>query len=156
GACGCEKNTGDGAGILLQTPHCFLVQACKHENIPLPGYGEYGVGLVFLPTDPDERRQCEQTFAQIAKEEGQRLLRWRDVPTNNAPIGRTARAAQPVIRQIFIGRDKLQPEVGGDELAFERKLYVIRRRVENAVKNSDLAQRHTFYIASLSYKTLLY
>jgi glutamate synthase (ferredoxin) len=156
GACGCEKNTGDGAGILLQTPHRFLVQACEHKNIPLPGYGEYGVGLVFLPTDPDERRQCEQIFTEIVRQEGQRLLGWRDVPTNNAPIGPTARAAQPVIRQIFIGSDKLQPEVAGDELAFERKLYVIRRRVENAVKNSNLAQRQTFYIASLSYKTLLY
>src|SRR5260370_6219780 len=157
GACGCEKNTGDGAGIVLQTPHRFLALECDRLNIPLPDYGDYAVGLVFLPTDLEDRRHCEQLFEQFVAEEGQRLLGWRDVPTNHAPIGPTARAAQPVIRQIFVGRcrpDRIGPPV--DELAFERKLYVIRRRIENAVKASGLAERHKFYVPILSYKTLIY
>jgi glutamate synthase (ferredoxin) len=152
GACGCEKNTGDGAGILLQTPHDFLVRECDTLGIKLPAYGEYGVGMVFLPTDQDGQQWCEQRFEQIVREEGQHVLGWRTVPTNNDPLGPTARGTEPVIRQIFIGR-------GGqlaDDLAFERKLYVIRKRVENAVKASDLALRSMFYVPSLSYKTLIY
>ncbi|HMC90636.1 MAG TPA: glutamate synthase subunit alpha, partial [Gemmataceae bacterium] len=154
GACGCEKNTGDGAGILLQTPHRFLEQECVKLGIKLPAPGEYGAGLVFLPTDPAERGQCEALFEQIVREEGQALLGWRTVPTNNAPLGATARRVAPVMRQIFIGRQ--EPGYGSDELAFERKLYVIRKRIENAVRASELKQRSMFYAASLSYKTLLY
>jgi glutamate synthase (ferredoxin) len=157
GACGCEKNTGDGAGIVLQTPHRFLAEQCDRLKIALPEHGQYGTGLVFLPTDPGDRRQCELRFEQIVVEEGQCFLGWRDVPTNHEPIGPTARAAQPVIRQIFIGSNRQgrngQPE---DDLAFERKLYVIRRRIENAIKSSGLAQRHKFYVPSLSCKTLIY
>ncbi|MBI4455989.1 MAG: glutamate synthase large subunit [Acidobacteria bacterium] len=152
GACGCEKHTGDGAGVLLQTPHRFLERACKELKIELPGYGEYGVGMVFLPTDPEGRRQCEQLFEQILREENQHVLGWRTVPTDNFLIGPTAKAAEPVIRQIFIGG-------GGqisDESAFERKLYVVRKRVENAVKASNISQRSMFYIASLSCKTIVY
>ena len=148
GACGCEQNTGDGAGILLQMPHRFLERECDQLGFRLPAYGDYGVGMVFLPTDPGDRQRCEQLFNQIVEEEGQRVLGWRDVPTNNAPIGPTAKAAEPVIRQIFIGQD--------DSLAFERVLYVIRRRVENAVKASNIKQRGMFYIPSLSYKTIIY
>jgi glutamate synthase (ferredoxin) len=152
GACGCESNTGDGAGILLQMPHRFLAGDCDRIGIHLPDYGGYGVAMVFLPTDPGERRQCEELFEQIVREEGQQVLGWRDVPTDAASLGPTARRAQPVIRQFVIGRS---PEVE-EGLAFERKLYVIRRRVENAVKATDLAQRKMFYIPSLSYKTLIY
>jgi glutamate synthase (NADPH) large chain len=154
GACGCEKNTGDGAGILLQTPHRFLEQECDKLGIKLSAPGEYGAGLVFLPTDPAERGQCEALFEQIVRDEGQAFLGWRTVPTNNAPLGATARRVEPVMRQIFIGRQ--EPGYGSDELAFERKLYVIRKRIENAVRASELKQRSMFYVASLSYKTLLY
>jgi glutamate synthase (ferredoxin) len=153
GACGCEANTGDGAGILLQTPHEFLKQACAQARVTLPPPGEYGVGLVFLPPEASERAQCESLFERIVTEEGQRLLGWRTVPTNNAPLGATAKASEPIMRQVFIGRN---PKLG-DDLAFERKLYVIRKRAENAIRYSGSVKGgHRFYIASLSYKTLVY
>jgi glutamate synthase (ferredoxin) len=155
GACGCEKNTGDGAGILLQTPHRFLAQECDKLNIKLPGHGDYGVGMVFLPTNPEERRQCEEQFEQIVREEGCALLGWRTVPTDNSSLGATAKAVQPVIRQIFISGQE-RPSQAQDELAFERKLYVIRKRVEKAIKASGLSQRGMFYVPSLSFKTIVY
>jgi glutamate synthase (ferredoxin) len=152
GACGCEKNTGDGAGILLQTPHRFLRKVCAEEGIDLPEYGDYGVGMVFLPVDPDSRRQCEEAFEDIVREEGQHLLGWRAVPTDNSPIGPTAKAAEPVIKQIFIGR----ADGFVDDLAFERKLFVIRKRVRKTIKASTIVEGNKFYITSLSYKTLVY
>ena len=152
GACGCEENTGDGAGVLMQVPHRFLERECDTLGIKLPAYEEYGVGMVFLPQNVVSRVGCEALFEGIVEQEGQRLLGWRDVPTDNAPIGPTAKAGEPVVRQIFIGRsDDL-----ADAAAFERKLYVIRKRVEKAVKRSDFSQRDMFYIPSLSYKTLVY
>jgi len=147
GACGCEANTGDGAGILLQTPHDFFAQ-----QLELPPFGQYGVGMVFLPTDEGDRQACQSLFESIVREEGQEVLGWRDVPTDASLLGPTALASQPVIRQIFIRRIGDLP----DDLAFERKLYVIRRRVTRAIKQSDLTQRATFYISSLSYKTVVY
>jgi glutamate synthase (ferredoxin) len=158
GACGCEKNTGDGAGILMQMPHQFLLQECDRLKIELPPYGEYGVAMVYLPTDAHDRRHCEALFEQVIGEEGQRVLGWRTVPTDNSPLGPTAKKSEPVIRQIFIGREAhgLQPVGMQDELAFERKLYIIRQRVENAVKASAIAQGTMFYIPSLSYKTVIY
>ena len=152
GACGCEVNTGDGAGILVQTPHAFLSRVADAAGIPLPGAGEYGTGLVFLPRDPDQRVRCQGTFEQIISEEGQRLLGWRDVPTDDSPIGPSARAAEPQIRQIFIGRSKAIQDLP----SFERKLYVIRKRVEHALWNSELPQRKLFYLPSLSARTLIY
>lgn len=152
GACGCEVNTGDGAGILVQTPHRFFQKQAEQHRIRLPGPGEYGVGMIFLPTDGTDRRLCEGLFEKIVREEGQTVLGWRTVPTNNALLGMTARGSEPVIRQVFIGRSgKL-----ADDLAFERKLFVIRKRIENAVRQSSVGQRHMFYVCSLSYKTLVY
>jgi glutamate synthase domain-containing protein 2/glutamate synthase domain-containing protein 1/glutamate synthase domain-containing protein 3 len=155
GACGCEKNTGDGAGILLQTPHAFLKEKCAALGIHLPGSGEYATGLVFLPTDASDRRQCESWFEEVVREEGQAFLGWRDVPTDNSSLGASARRAQPVIRQVFIGYRPVKGVVQ-DDLTFERKLYVIRRLIENRVRSSDLAQRKAFYVPSLSCKTLIY
>ena len=153
GACGCEINTGDGAGILIQTPHEFLKIAAKEAKIALPGAGEYGVGMVFLPPDPAERRECEKTFERFVIEEGQRFLGWRTIPTNNDPLGDTAKASEPCMKQIFIGRG---PKVA-DDMAFERKLYVIRKRAENAIRySSGMAGANFFYVASLSHKTLVY
>ena len=152
GACGCEENTGDGAGVLLQMPHRFLARECERLKIDLPAAGQYGVAMVFLPTDPDERQQCETLFERIIGEEGQHVLGWRDVPTDDSTLGQTARQAEPVIRQILIGRDSQI----ADELAFERRLYVIRKRVENAVKQCRLSQHELFYVPSLSYKTIIY
>ncbi|HOK77648.1 MAG TPA: glutamate synthase subunit alpha, partial [Verrucomicrobiota bacterium] len=106
GACGCEANTGDGAGILLQMPHRFLQQACEDAGIPLPDPGYYGVGNVFLPPEPAHAGRCERRLAEIVEEEGQQLLGWRSVPTNNSSLGETARAGEPLIRQVFIGRGR--------------------------------------------------
>src|SRR5512140_2360913 len=92
GACGCENNTGDGAGILVQTPHAFLQQACDEAKINLPDQKHDGCGLVFLPPDRDQRLQCEAAFEAIVREEGQPFLGWRNVPTNNGGLGETAKA----------------------------------------------------------------
>jgi glutamate synthase (NADPH) large chain len=152
GAVGCEINTGDGAGILIQVPHKFLAGQCDRLGIKLPPPGHYGVGSVFLPTEHDSRVGCERLFEQAVREEGQLLLGWRDVPTDNSMLGPTAVKSQPVIRQIFIGRGA---SIETDE-AFERKLYVIRRRVRQAVRRSEFPERAHFYVPSLSARTLVY
>ncbi|HXU60165.1 MAG TPA: hypothetical protein VN962_00590, partial [Polyangia bacterium] len=105
GACGCEKNTGDGAGILMQIPHKFLAEAAAATpaRIKLPDAGQYGVGVVFLPGDPGSRAACEHVFEQVVRDEGQTFLGWREVPVDNRMIGPTARRSQPVIKQLFIG-----------------------------------------------------
>ena len=152
GACGCENNTGDGAGILIQMPHLFLQQACEEARIPLPAEKQYGCGLVFLPPMAEHRRQCEAEFERIVHEEGQTFLGWRNVPTNNGTLGATAKAGEPVIRQVFIGRD---PRIQ-DDLTFERKLFIIRRRVENAIRYGKSEFGSWFYVPSLSHRTLVY
>jgi glutamate synthase domain-containing protein 2/glutamate synthase domain-containing protein 1/glutamate synthase domain-containing protein 3 len=152
GACGCENNTGDGAGILIQMPHLFLQQACEEAKIALPAEKQYGCGLVFLPPDKDQRHKCEAELEKIVSEEGQPFLGWRNVPTNNGTLGETAKAGEPFIRQVFIGRD---PKLT-DDLAFERKLYVIRRRAENAIRYGGQEFGRWFYVPSLSHRTLVY
>ncbi len=155
GACGCEPNTGDGAGINLQLPDKFLRRAAAACGCALPPAGEYGVGMVFLPHDAELRRAFEQEFEQIVAEEGQRVLGWRTVPTNNQSLGETAKAGEPFVRQVFIGRNE-DALVGRDALAFERKLYVIRKRAERAIRYNGHEQGSRFYIASLSSRTLVY
>src|SRR5438128_404093 len=152
GACGCEPNTGDGAGILLQMPHAFFARECRRLRIPLPAPGHYGSGLVFLPRDPGQAAECQAILGDVVREEGQTLLGWRDVPTDDSPVGPTARAVEPRIRQVFVGRAPSLPGRG----AFERKLYVIRKRVEHAIARSELSERTLFYIPSLSARTLVY
>jgi len=153
GACGCEANTGDGAGILIQTPHEFLKLVAREARLSLPEPRAYGVGMVFLPTHRGQSSECEKIFAEIVAEEGQKVLGWRTIPTNNTPVGKTAKAGEPLMRQVFIGR-------GGklaDDMAFERKLYVIRRRAENAIRYSGkVAGGDFFYLPSLSHKTVIY
>ena len=152
GALGAEENTGDGAGILIQIPHAFLLKACVEEGIKLPPFGEYGVGMVFLPRDTKLRREFEAIFEKIVGEEGQSILGWRTVPTNNSLIGKTARMGEPCVRQVFIARS---PELK-NELAFERSLYVIRKRAENAIRHSGKETGVEFYVCSLSQRTLVY
>ncbi|MCM3878448.1 MAG: glutamate synthase subunit alpha, partial [Thermoanaerobaculia bacterium] len=152
GATGSEKNTGDGAGLLTQLPHGFLAARCRGLGIELPAPGAYGVGMVFLPQEAASRQACERRFEEVVREEGQAILGWRDVPTDDATLGPTARASQPVIRQLFVARGEATPD--GD--AFERKLYVIRRLVEKAVSRSAIPGRGHFYVASLSARTLVY
>src|SRR4029434_1438628 len=152
GACGCEVNTGDGAGILIQMPHAFLARECGRLGIPLPGPGHYGAGLVFLPRDPAQAAECERTLEGIVREEGQTVLGWRDVPTDSSAVGPSARAVEPVLQQIFVERAPSVPH----RAAFERKLYVIRKRAEHAVRKTDLAEKGFFYLPSLSANTLIY
>ena len=152
GACGCEANTGDGAGILMQTPHKFLKKVCAGAKIALPDYGEYGVGMVYLPPDKSERYKCEKLFEEIVENEGHRLLGWRTVPTSNTSLGDAARASEPIVRQVFIARDtKIK-----DDMAFERKLYVVRKLAEKGIRYAGIKGGNRFYISSLSYKTVIY
>ncbi|HEY3377444.1 MAG TPA: glutamate synthase large subunit [Armatimonadota bacterium] len=150
GARGSEPNTGDGAGILLQLPHTFFRKVCTEIALPAPG--AYGVGMLFLAPDATERRACEQILEDIIAEEGQTLLGWRDVPTDNSTLGATAQSTEPFVRQVFIGKSA---DVA-DGLPFERKLYVIRRRAENAIRLANLSGGEYFYFSSLSARTLVY
>src|SRR5579871_6004346 len=153
GACGCEANTGDGAGILMQTPHEFLKRATDKSGFKLPNLGQYGVGMLFMPKDPAERETVKTAFAKIVAEEGQTLLGWRDIPTKNSSLGNTARAAEPFMIQAFIARN---PAVKDDN-AFERKLYVIRKVAEQRIRYAGkIAGGKWFYVSSLSQKTMIY
>ncbi|HEX7012274.1 MAG TPA: glutamate synthase large subunit [Steroidobacteraceae bacterium] len=152
GACGAEPDTGDGAGVLLQMPHEFLVEAARKARIELPEPGQYGCGIVFLPRNPTLRRRIEERFEQIVQSEGQTLLGWRTVPCNNSMLGDTAKSCEPYMRQVFIRRN---PEIE-DDLAFERKLYVIRKRAYSEIRTSTLEGAASWYVASLSYKTIVY
>jgi glutamate synthase (ferredoxin) len=150
GACGCEANTGDGAGIMTQVPDRFLR---KVAPAPLPAAGEYGVGLVFLPHDAAARATIQDAFARIINEEGQALIGWREVPSDDSLVGPSAAAVEPAFAQIFIGAGA---PVGQER--FERTLYVIRKRIEHAVDALDIAAdaKKAFYVCSLSSKTLVY
>jgi glutamate synthase (NADPH/NADH) large chain len=152
GACGCDPLTGDGAGILMQVPDEFLRRECRQLRIDLPNPGEYGVGMVFLPRDVAERNVCQKFFEKVVREEGQQLLGWRTVPTDASKTGELARKLAPEIRQIFIARGKGIT----DSETLERKFYVIRKRVERLVATADLRDSESFYIPSLSCRTLCY
>jgi glutamate synthase (ferredoxin) len=159
GACGCEANTGDGAGILIQPPDRFLRKVANALGIGLPPAGQYAVGNIFLPRNEGERKQIRTLIEQTAAEEGQTLLGWRPVPTTQHVLGPSAAAVMPVVEQIFIGYGGDVPgraSLQADPMRFERKLYVIRKRVEHAVDKLPLAERHMFYIPSLSSRTLIY
>src|SRR5262245_41450112 len=164
GACGCEANTGDGAGILIQTPDKFFR---KVVPFALPDVGSYGAGLVFLPRDKRDRETISNLIAAVVDEEGATLLGWRDVPNDNGLIGDSAKATQPVFQQVFIGAPASVTSSAGTSLTagspehrqwFERKLYVIRKRIENAVDSITInaLSRRFFYIVSLSCNTLIY
>src|SRR6187200_2515743 len=152
GACGAEEDSGDGAGVLVQMPHRFLLEACKKARIELPEPGQYGCGIVFLPRNPTLRRRIEERFEQIVQSEGQAVLGWRTVPCNNSMLGDTAKSCEPFMRQVFVKRN---PAIA-DELAFERKLYVIRKRAYSEIRTSTLEGAASWYISSLSHKTLVY
>jgi glutamate synthase (ferredoxin) len=150
GACGAETNTGDGAGILIQVPHKFLAQAAAQVGIALPAAGQYGVGLVYSSPDAAARQQAEVAFAQVAAEIGLAVLGWRDVPTDNASLGETAKASEPFMRQVFVQR----PVEMRDDWEFERKLYLLRKRSHSAISPTGIDS--FWYMASLSARTLVY
>ncbi len=147
GATGSDPETGDGAGILLQMPHRFLARVAAEEGLDLPPAGDYGIGMAFLPADPAARLRCEEIAVRTVAEEGHRAVGWRDVPVVDEAIGPVARQSAPRIRQLVVERRH------GKGDAFERKLYVIRRRIEKAVHAEGI---RGFAIASLSSKTIVY
>ena len=151
GAAGCDPETGDGAGILIQIPHVFFARECGELGMQLPEAGAYGVAMCFLPVDKHSRLQCEGVIERISQEEGALVIGWRDTPVNGDAIGREARASQPYIEQLFVCR----PE-GMEEDAFERLLYRIRRRTENEIATSDIEGKEDFYVPSFSCRTIIY
>ncbi|MBT3184210.1 MAG: glutamate synthase large subunit [Nitrospina sp.] len=152
GACGSDAATGDGAGILIQIPHLFFQEQSEKAGIKLPEAGRYAVGNVFLPSGKDTE-QGQQIMERAVVTEGLELLGWRDVPVDNTTIGVTARSAEPVIKQIFVGAGA---DVK-DQLAFERRLYCVRKRTAWGVRRAGLNDNNeNFYVCSLSSKTLIY
>ena len=155
GGIGYEKNTGDGAGILLGLPDRFLRRAAAEElGVELPERGRYGVGIVFLPTDPVERERCLELLEREVEDAGQRLLGWRELPIDphGADIGKAARAAMPHMIQLFVGAGE---GLRGDE--FERRLYLIRKHATHLLRGDEaLLQRQLFYICSLSSRVIIY
>lgn len=155
GGCGFEANTGDGAGILMALPHSFFSDIASRElGKTLPGAGKYAVGNIFLPQNSKEREFCRGVINQIIAEEGQTLLGWRIVPVDadGADVGPAARMAQPQIEQLFI-----QAAEGLEQEAFERKLYVIRKRFTHRLRgDSSLSEAKMLYACSLSTKVIVY
>lgn len=152
GACGCEPNTGDGAGILIQVPHEFFVSECRKLNIKLPAYGNYGVGLVFFPADAKVREECRTVLNRQIKKMKMSLLGYRPMPVDGSDLGETAKKAEPVMEQVFIGR----PATIDDENDFERKLFILRKYSTRIITESVAGVNNQFYFSSLSYKTIAY
>ncbi len=150
GACGCETNTGDGAGILMQVPHKFLKKVAQEAKITLPEAGQYGVGMIYSSPDPAIREKSQRLFEKITAEEGQEVLGWRNVPTDNSSLGNTAKSSEPFMQQVFIKRS---PDIV-DDMAFERKLYVIRKRSHIAIRSPQVDP--CWYPSSLSCRTIVY
>ena len=153
GAVGADKLMGDGAGILIQLPDALYRDEMAAQGVTLPPFGEYGVGMVFLPKEHASRLACEEELERAIKAEGQVLLGWRDVPVNrDMPMSPTVREKEPIIRQVFIGR-------GADVIvqdALERKLYVIRKTASAAIQNLQLKYSKEYYVPSMSSRTVIY
>jgi glutamate synthase (NADPH/NADH) large chain len=145
GAEGADSKTGDGAGVLIQVPRDFYLI----QGYSLPPEGQFGTGLIFFPQDSSDASKCQEILVSIIREEGVNLIGFREVPRNSSVIGEISRAAEPEIVQILLGADVLQEDL-------ERKLYIIRKRTEIAIRNSDIKQKSFFYIPSLSTKVLVY
>ncbi|MEX0747700.1 MAG: glutamate synthase subunit alpha, partial [Rhodothermales bacterium] len=152
GACGCDERTGDGAGIMIQLPHEFFAEILQGMGAGRRDPGTFAAGLVFLPLNPQQREACRRKFEEIVRAEGQEFIGWRRVPTNDAHVGGAARELEPEICQVFIGRG---PDVV-DQDAFERKLYVIRKVAEHSIPQLGITQSGSFYIATLSSRTIVY
>ena len=150
GACGCDPETGDGAGILIQLPHRFFKREGLKHGWEIPRRRRYGVGQVFLPQDPRQRQACEEIFEEVVAEEGQKVIGWRDVPVDDTVVGWLARETLPVIRQIYVGCRRVVPS------ALERKLYTIRKLTENRVRERGVDPQGRFHVASLSSETIVY
>jgi glutamate synthase domain-containing protein 2/glutamate synthase domain-containing protein 1/glutamate synthase domain-containing protein 3 len=155
GACGCEPDSGDGAGILVKMPDAFFRRECKKLGIALPTAGKFGVGMVFLPQDMVSRIECQRILENVVRDNGMVVLGWRDVPIDEAHVGPTPKSVMPKIRQIFVApEDKFF-----NKKDFDRRLYLVRQRAENEIEFSpDLspAAREMFYISALSANRIIY
>ncbi len=150
GAVGADPNTGDGAGILIQIPHQFLVKKTSELGFQLPNEGDYGVGMIFLPQEPNARYFCEGICERVIDEENLQLIGWRNVPQNIEACGLTAAGTRPVVHQLFIHRGDYTP------VQFERKLYIVRKLIEKAIRQANHKYTEAFYVCSLSSQTLIY
>jgi glutamate synthase domain-containing protein 2/glutamate synthase domain-containing protein 1/glutamate synthase domain-containing protein 3 len=151
GACGCDPETGDGAGLLFQTPYRFFAEIAKELGIELPEPGAYSPTMVFFPKIDGDREACRAIIEKYVVQEGQTILGWRDVPRNPEALGWLAREGEPDIQQVFIKKAD-----GLDTDEFERKLYVIRKQIEHEISASDIAAKDEFYIPSMSARTIVY
>jgi len=151
GACGCEPTTGDGAGILIQTPHALYVDKCLEAGFSLPAFGDYGVGMIFFPTEKQLREQCRFLLNDHIDELGLELLGYRKVMTDNEEVGPTAQSVEPYIEQVFV-----KPKQPMEKAALERRLYVLRKYATHNIHDSYPQTRDSFYFTSFSYKTVVY
>ncbi len=152
GACGCEANTGDGAGIMLQIPHEFFFDECLKSGVHLPSYGKYGVGMIFFPKEIRLREECRDIFNRAAEKLGLEILTYRKVPTNPSGIGPTALSVEPEMEQVFVAcADHIFSKTD-----FERKLFVLRNYASHTINNTVKKDSIGFYVASLSHKVIVY
>ena len=152
GACGCENNTGDGAGIMIQTPHEFFFEECLKLGVHLPSFGKYGVGIIFFPREIKLREECRDIFNRAAEKLGLEVLLYRKVPVNPEGIGPTALSVEPEMEQVFVA----SPDHINNPDEFEKKLFVLRNHASHLINNTVKKDAIGFYIASLSYKTIVY
>src|SRR4249920_893963 len=152
GAVGWDPKLSDGAGLMIQLPDRFLREEMGKRGVNLPPFGQYGVGMVFLPRDPASRQACEYEIERAIKDEGQVLLGWRDVPVDNADLAEPAKKLEPFIRQVFVGRGKRVTVTD----ALERKLYIVRKSSGHAIQALKLAHGKEFYVPSMSARTVCY
>ncbi|GFO65022.1 glutamate synthase subunit alpha [Geomonas paludis] len=150
GAVGSEHNTGDGAGILIQIPDAFFRKVCPEAGIELPAPGEYGVAMLFTSPEATERSAAKHIFQRIIAEEGVEMIGWRDVPTDNSSLGDTAKAGEPLVKQIFFKRSANC----ADEDAFNRKLYLVNQRAIHEIRDQEVDPY--WYVASISTRTIVY
>lgn len=152
GACGCENNTGDGAGILIQTPHEFFFDECVKMGVHLPPFGKYGVGMLFFPKEIRLKEECREIFTRSAEKLGLEILAYRKVPVNTTDIGPTALSVEPEIEQVFV----VCPDHISSPEVFERKLFILKNYASHTINNTVKKDAIGFYVASLSYKTIVY
>ena len=152
GACGCDANSGDGAGIMIQMPHEFFFDECVRLGVHLPAYGKYGVGVIFFPREIRLREECRDIFNRTAEILGLEILAYRKIPVNTSDIGPTALSVEPEMEHVFIAC----PDHISNPGDFERKLFILRNLASHTILNTVKKDEIGFYIASLSYKTIVY
>ena len=149
GAVSSDGRTGDGAGILIQIPHEFMLKQCDFD---LPDPGEYALGMLFLPKKVNQADHCIKVFENEIKKQKLKIIGWRDVPINSKVVGSIASKSQPIIKQVFISKESREQS----EKEFNLKLYLARKIAENSIYNSPLTQANFFYFSSLHTQTLIY